>query len=162
MLIDLLYRLKKAEVPVSITEYLAMLDGLHAGVGGYSVDDFYHFARIALVKDERHYDRFDQVFGDYINGVHNLFDDIIGDIPEEWLRAEAERLFSDEEKANIEAMGGWDEIMETLKKRLEEQKNATKAATSGWVPAVHHRMGHTATTRPGYALVRKPVVRVVR
>ena len=132
MLIDLLYRLKKAEVPVSITEYLAMLNGLHAGIGGYSVDDFYHFARIALVKDERHYDRFDQVFGDYINGVHNLFDDIIGDIPEAWLRAEAERLFSDEEKANIEAMGGWDEIMETLKKRLKEQKKRHQGGNK-WV-----------------------------
>ncbi len=132
MLIDLLYRLRKAEVPVSITEYLAMLDGINAGVGGYSVDDFYHFARIALVKDERHYDRFNQVFGDYINGIQNLFDDIIGEIPEEWLRAEAERLFTDEEKASIEAMGGWDEIMETLRKRLEEQKKRHQGG-SKWV-----------------------------
>ena len=132
MLIDLLYRLRQAEVPVSITEYLAMLDGLQAGVGGYSVDDFYHFARIALIKDERHYDRFDQVFGDYINGIHNIFDEVIGEIPEEWLRAEAERLFTDEEKADIEALGDWDEIMETLKKRLEEQQKRHQGGNK-WV-----------------------------
>ena len=122
MLVDLLFRLRKASVPVSITEYLAMLDGLDAAVTNYSVDEFYHFARLCLVKDERHFDRFDQVFGDYINGIQSAFENVIGEIPEEWLRLEAERLFSEEEKQQVEQLGGWDEIMKTLRERLEEQQ----------------------------------------
>ena len=132
MLVDLLFRLRKASVPVSITEYLAMLYGLNAGVTNYSVDEFYHFARLSLVKDERHFDRFDQVFGDYINGVQTAFDKVIGEIPEEWLRQEAERLFSEEEKNQIEELGGWEEIMKTLQERLEEQK-ARHEGGSKWI-----------------------------
>ncbi len=122
MMIDLLYRLRQAQVPVSITEYLALLEGLKSGIGNYSVDDFYHFARISLVKDERHFDRFDQVFGDYITGIQNTFENVVGEIPAEWLRMEAERLFSEEEKQQIEELGDWDDIMETLRKRIEEQQ----------------------------------------
>lgn len=132
MLIDLLFRLRKASVPVSITEYLAMLDGMNAGVTNYSVDEFYHFARLSLVKDERHFDRFDQVFGDYINGIQTTFDKVIGEIPEEWLRQEAERLFSEEEKQQIEELGGWEEIMKTLRERLEEQKKRHEGG-SKWI-----------------------------
>lgn len=132
MLIDLLFNLRRARVPVSITEYLAMLDGLHHNVINYSVDDFYHYSRMCLVKDERHYDRFDKVFGDYINGLQQRFDEVIGEIPEEWLRKEAERLFSEEEKKEIEALGGWDEIMETLRKRLEEQQDRHQGG-SKWI-----------------------------
>jgi uncharacterized protein with von Willebrand factor type A (vWA) domain len=132
MVMDLLFNLRRAKIPVSITEYLAMLDGLTNGIGAYRVDDFYHFARLTLIKDEKHYDRFDQVFADYVNGIQNLFDDIIGEIPEEWLRAEAERLFSEEEKASVEALGGWDEIMETLKQRLQEQQKRHQGGNK-WV-----------------------------
>lgn len=132
MLIDLLFRLRNARIPVSITEYLAMLDGLDHGVTNYSVDDFYHFSRMCLIKDERHYDRFDKVFGDYVAGLQNLFDEVIGDIPEEWLRKEAERLFSEEEKKEVEALGGWDEIMDILRKRLEEQKDRHQGG-SKWI-----------------------------
>jgi len=132
VLIDLLFRLRNARIPVSITEYLAMLDGLDHGVTNYSVDDFYHFSRMCLIKDERHYDRFDKVFGDYVAGLQNLFDEVVGDIPEEWLRKEAERLFSEEEKKEVEALGGWDEIMDTLRKRLEEQKDRHQGG-SKWI-----------------------------
>ena len=132
MLIDLLFRLRNAKVPVSITEYLAMLDGLDKEVANYSIDSFYHFARLCLIKDERHYDRFDKVFGEYINGLQQLFDEIIGDIPEEWLRKEAERLFSQQDKEEIESLGGWDKIMETLRKRLKEQKERHQGG-SKWI-----------------------------
>lgn len=132
MLIDLLFRLRSARIPVSITEYLAMLDGLDQSITNYSVDDFYHFSRMCLIKDERHFDRFDKVFGDYVSGLQNLFDEVIGDIPEEWLRKEAERLFSEEEKKEVEALGGWDEIMDTLRKRLEEQKDRHQGG-SKWI-----------------------------
>ena len=109
-----------------------MLDGLDAGVVNYSIDDFYHFSRMCLIKDERHYDRFDKVFGDYVNGLQSLFEEVIGDIPEEWLRKEAERLFTEEEKKQIEALGGWEEIMDTLRKRLEEQQKRHQGG-SKWV-----------------------------
>ena len=109
-----------------------MLDGLDHEVANYSIDDFYHFSRMCLIKDERHFDRFDKVFGEYVSGLQNLFDEVIGDIPEEWLRKEAERLFSEEEKKEIEALGGWDEIMETLRKRLEVQKGRHQGG-SKWI-----------------------------
>jgi len=132
VLIDLLFRLRHVRIPVSITEYLAMLDGLDHQVANYSIDDFYHFSRMCLIKDERHFDRFDKVFGEYVSGLQNLFDEVIGDIPEEWLRKEAERLFSEEEKKEIEALGGWDEIMDTLRKRLDEQKDRHQGG-SKWI-----------------------------
>lgn len=122
MLIDFFFRLKKVEIPVSITEYLTLMAGLDQHVAGFSVDDFYYLARTTLVKDERHYDRFDKVFGDYVKGMETLFNEVIGEIPAEWLRRQAELMLTEEEKRQIEAMGGWDKLMETLKKRLEEQK----------------------------------------
>jgi uncharacterized protein with von Willebrand factor type A (vWA) domain len=116
------YSLKKAEIPVSLKEYLTLLEAVKKGVPDYSIDNFYFLSRATLVKDERHIDRFDQVFGQVFKGLE-LLDELFGkDIPEEWLRSMAELHLTDEEKAQIEAMGGWEELMETLKKRLEEQK----------------------------------------
>ena len=122
MLVDFYYQLKQAQLPVSITEYLMLLEAMEARVANTSVDEFYYLSRTALIKDERHYDRFDQVFGAYYKGMEELFDSVVGEIPEEWLRKQAELMLSDEEKAQIEAMGGFEKLMETLKQRLEEQK----------------------------------------
>lgn len=124
MLTELFYKLRKVQIPVSITEYLTLMGALEARVAGFSIDDFYYLSRAALVKDERFFDRFDQVFGDHFRGQETLFDEIIGEIPLEWLRAQKELNLSEEEKAQIEALGGWDKLMETLQKRLEEQKKA--------------------------------------
>jgi hypothetical protein len=124
VLTDLFYRLRKVQIPVSLTEYLTLLSALEAGIAGFSVDDFYFLARATLVKDERYFDRFDQVFGDYIRGKQTLFEDIIGEISLEWLRKQKELDLTEEEKKQIEALGGWDKLMETLQKRLEEQKKA--------------------------------------
>ena len=124
MLTDLFYKLKKVEIPVSITEYLTLMAAMEKRVAGFSLDDFYYLARAALCKDERFFDRFDQVFGDHFRGQETLFDEVIGEVPMEWLRAQKELNLTEEEKAQIEAMGGWDKLMETLKKRLEEQKKA--------------------------------------
>ncbi len=124
MLTDLFYRLRKVQIPVSLTEYLTLLSALEAGIAGFSVNDFYYLARSALVKDERYFDRFDQVFGDYIRGKTTLFEEIIGEIPLEWLRQQKELNLSEEDKKLIESLGGWDKLMETLKQRLEEQKKA--------------------------------------
>ena len=114
--------LRNAEIPVSMKEYLTLLEAVKQGVANYSIDDFYYLSRAALVKDERHIDRFDQVFGHCFQGLE-LLDDLFGkEIPEDWLKAMAELHLTDEERARVEALGGWDALMETLKKRLEEQK----------------------------------------
>lgn len=122
MLIPFFYELRQARLPVSITEYLNFLGALKAGVGNNRVEDFYYLARTCLIKDEGHFDKFDQVFSHYFKGVKELADELFGEIPEEWLQRQAELQLTDEEKAMIEAMGGWEKLMETLKQRLEEQE----------------------------------------
>ena len=124
MLTDLFYRLRTVKIPVSVTEYLTLLRALEARLAAFSVDEFYYLARCTLVKDERYFDRFDQVFGDYIQGKQTLFEEILGEIPLDWLKKQKELNLTEEEKAKIEALGGWDKLMETLKQRLEEQKKA--------------------------------------
>ena len=122
MLIELFHKLRKVQIPVSITEYLTLIGALDARVAGFSVNDFYYLARTTLVKDERYFDRFDQVFGEHFRGQETIFDEFIGEIPLEWLRKQKELDLTDEEKAQIEALGGWDKLMEALRERLEEQK----------------------------------------
>lgn len=124
--------LRDAKLPVSITEYLTLLRAVRDGVAGGSVDDFYYLSRATLVKDERHLDRFDRVFGHVFQGMEAL-DDLFGaEIPDEWLQKLAELNLTDEEKRQIEAMGGWDKLMETLRQRLEEQKGRHQGG-SKWV-----------------------------
>ncbi|OYT89808.1 MAG: hypothetical protein CFE46_05310 [Burkholderiales bacterium PBB6] len=120
MLIDFFYTLRAAKLPVSVKEYLTLLEALKKGVIGHSVDDFYYLARLTLVKDEAHFDKFDRAFGAYFKGVEMLTD-FGKEIPLDWLQKILEKELSPEEKAAIEKMG-WEELMETLKKRLEEQK----------------------------------------
>ncbi|MGB1880973.1 MAG: vWA domain-containing protein, partial [Gammaproteobacteria bacterium] len=124
MLAELFYKLRKVQIPVSITEYLTLLSALEARVAGYSIDDFYYLTRASLIKDERFFDRFDQVFGEHFRGLETIFDEIFGEIPMEWLRRQKELNLTDEEKAKIESLGGWEKLMETLRQRLEEQKKA--------------------------------------
>lgn len=114
--------LRRESVPVSLTEYLTLLGALKAGVVTLDVEDFYFLARASLIKDERHIDRFDRVFARHFKGLSAISGDVAADIPEEWLRKLAERFLSPEEMAAIEALGGWEKLMETLKQRLEEQK----------------------------------------
>ena len=124
MLTEFFYRLRKVQIPVSVTEFLTLMAALEARVAGFCVDDFYYLARATLVKDERFFDRFDQVFGDYIRGQQTIFEQILGEVPLEWLRTQKQLNLSEEEKKLIESLGGWDKLMETLKQRLEEQKKA--------------------------------------
>lgn len=121
MLVDFFFRLRAAKVPVSLKEFLTLLEALDKRVIGPSVDDFYFLARAALVKDETHFDKFDRAFGEYIEGVEAVDLDQ-ATIPDEWLRKLKELKLSPEEMAAIQAMGGFDKLMETLKKRLAEQK----------------------------------------
>jgi len=124
--------LRRAEIPVSVTEYLTLLDALSRRVAGYSVDDFYYLTRASLVKDERHFDRFDRVFGAHFRGMEELFDEIVGEIPEQWLRLAGMSNLSEEEKKQIEALGGWDKLMETLRERLAEQRERHQGG-SKWI-----------------------------
>jgi uncharacterized protein with von Willebrand factor type A (vWA) domain len=121
VLIPFFFKLRSAGVPVSITEYLTLLEAMKSHVAGFSVDDFYYLARAALVKDERHFDRFDRVFGAHFSGIESFFAALGAELPEEWLRKQAERMLSEEEMRQIESLGGWDALMDTLRKRLEEQ-----------------------------------------
>ncbi len=126
--------LRGAGVPVSITEYLSLLGAMQAGVADYSVDDFYVLSRAALVKDERLFDRFDRVFGQYFKGLEAVGGDVVDPraIPEEWLRKLAEKTLSPEEMAAVEALGGFDKLMETLRARLEEQQGRHQGG-SKWI-----------------------------
>jgi uncharacterized protein with von Willebrand factor type A (vWA) domain len=121
MLIKFFFMLREGGIKVSITEFLTLLEVLEKRIVGYSVDEFYYLSRACLVKDEALFDRFDQVFGAHFQGVQDLFGDDAAEIPEEWLRRQFELGLSEEEKALIESLGGWEQLMETLKKRLEEQ-----------------------------------------
>ena len=122
MLVRFFFLLRHAAIPVSITELLTLLEALKAGLGDLSAERFYYLARTCLVKDERYYDRFDRVFAAHFKGAEDLFSLLQRELPEDWLAKMAEREFSDAEKAAIEALGGWQKLMETLSKRLEEQK----------------------------------------
>ncbi len=124
--------LRQAGLPASVTEYLALLRAMKAGVADHSVDDFYHLSRAALVKDERHLDRFDRVFGEVFKGLEPPEGDLAQVIPEEWLRKVAEKLLTEEEKAAIQAAGGFEALMELLKQRLAEQKGRHQGG-SKWI-----------------------------
>lgn len=121
MLTGFFLHLKQFRLPVGTREYLTLLEALQARVVSLSIDDFYALARLTLVKDEQHYDRFDLAFASYFNGVEAIFEVRTG-IPEDWLRRELERILTDEQKLKIEALGGWDKLMETFRQRLEEQR----------------------------------------
>jgi uncharacterized protein with von Willebrand factor type A (vWA) domain len=123
MLIDFFLRLKEARIPVTVKEFLTLLEALQKGVVHGNGVEFYYLARLCLVKDETHFDKFDRVFAEYFRGVDGLGGEIAARIPEQWLRKLAERVFSEEEKRQIAALGGFDKLMETLRQRLAEQKD---------------------------------------
>ena len=114
--------LRQARVPVTLREYLMLMEALDKDVIDRSVDDFYYLSRSALVKDEKHLDKFDKVFGQVFQGMERLADGANPEIPAEWLRLLNEKFLTDEEKAQIEALGGFEKLMETLAERLKEQK----------------------------------------
>ncbi|OAN82889.1 VWA domain-containing protein [Sulfitobacter pontiacus] len=128
-------QLRQHKVPVSMREFLAFLDGMAAGLATYDVDAFYYLARTSMVKDERNIDKFDRAFAAAFSGLENIsLDDVMEavDIPHEWLEKMAEKHLTPEEKAEIEAAGGFDKLMETLRKRLEEQKGRHQGGNK-WV-----------------------------
>jgi len=122
MLIDFFYALKKSKVPVSIQEFLTLLEALKKQVIPPSINDFYYLARITLVKDEKFYDRFDKTFGAYFNGIENLLE-LYPDIPLEWLEEKLKRDLTPEEKNALEKFTSPEELIKRLKELLDEQKD---------------------------------------
>ncbi len=122
MFLNFFHDLRQAKIPVTLKEYLALIEGLDKQVIDMKVDEFYYLSRAALVKDERNLDKFDRVFAHAFKGLENLDPTDLAQIPEDWLKALTEKFLTEEEKKQIEALGGWEKLMEELKKRLEEQK----------------------------------------
>ena len=139
--------LRQAGVPVTLREYLTLLESTEAGLANCETEHFYYLSRAALVKDERNFDRFDRVFGHCFKGLELTIEELFGEIPEEWLRKLAEKTLTEEERALTEALGGWDKLMETLRERLVEQKGRHQAATSGSGPLARRPSVPTATIR---------------
>ncbi len=117
--------LRKSGIPVSLREYLTFLEGMKKGLATYDVEAFYYLARVSMVKDERNIDKFDRAFAASFKGLEEIsFEQVLEavDIPADWLAKMAEKHLSDEEKAEIEALGGFEKLMETLRERLQEQQ----------------------------------------
>ncbi|WP_438959933.1 vWA domain-containing protein [Nereida sp.] len=135
MFLPFFENLRRHGVPATLREFLAFLDGMAAGLATYDADGFYYLARLTLVKDERHLDKFDRAFAASFSGLDEISaQDVLNavDIPDEWLRKMAEKHLSPEERAQIEALGGFEALMDTLKKRLEEQKGRHQGG-SKWI-----------------------------
>lgn len=132
MLLNLFHELRAARVPVSLRELLDLIAALERNVVFADMDEFYYLARAVLVKDERHYDKFDRAFAAYFKGLENLQEHIEALIPEDWLRREFMRQLSDEERAQIQSLGGLDKLIETFKQRLQEQQKR-HAGGNKWI-----------------------------
>jgi uncharacterized protein with von Willebrand factor type A (vWA) domain len=111
MLIRFFYALREAGLPVSLTEFLSLLAALEARIAFCSAEEFYWLARLVLVKDERYYDRFDRVFAEHFAGAEAAFEKLAASVPAEWLESLGQRLFTPEERAEIESLGSWEKLL---------------------------------------------------
>lgn len=132
MLIGFFYMLREGGMKTSISELLVLHEAMQRGLSDQNVDDFYFLARTVLVKDEIYLDRFDRIFAAYFKGVEDSLKDLMQDVPEDWLQHQAELSLSDEEKALIESMGGFEELMKALQARLDEQDSRHEGG-SKWI-----------------------------
>jgi uncharacterized protein with von Willebrand factor type A (vWA) domain len=131
MLIDFFFALRNAKVPVSIKEFLTLLEALEKSVIAPSLDEFYYLARLVMVKDEAHFDKFDRAFGSYFKGIEAVFDTARGEIPLDWLIKRMERELTPEQKAALEKFG-YDKLMDRLNELLKEQKERHEGG-SKWI-----------------------------
>ena len=132
MLINLFKTLKETGVPCTLRELLDLIQGLEHQIAFANINDFYYLSRSILVKDEKHYDKFDRAFDIYFKGLETLDDVIQAMIPDEWLRKEFEKFLTEEELKNIKSMGGLEKLLDEFKKRLEEQKGKHEGGNK-WV-----------------------------
>jgi uncharacterized protein len=132
MFVTFFHELKSAGVPVTLREYLLLMEAMRADLASRRVEDFYYLSRAALVKDERNLDKFDRVFSHVFKGLDLIGDALAAEIPAEWLKKLTERYLTEEEKKQIEAMGGLDKLLETLRQRLAEQQGRHQGG-SKWI-----------------------------
>ena len=132
MLVDFFFALRRAGLPVSLTEFLSLLEALKQRIAFVSAEEFYHLGRLALVKDERYFDRYDRVFAAYFSGAEAVFARLLADIPEEWLRSLGEQHLSEEDKKLVQSAGGWEKLIETLRERLRSQQERHEGG-SKWI-----------------------------
>src|SRR6202035_3561425 len=132
MFVTFFHELKSAGLPVTLREYLTLMEAMEADLASRRVEDFYYLSRAALVKDERNLDKFDRVFSKVFQGLELMSDAATVEIPAEWLKKLAEKYLTEEEKRQIEAMGGLDKLLETLRQRLAEQKGRHQGG-SKWI-----------------------------
>lgn len=132
MLIPFFFALRDGGLKTSVTEMLCLLEALQRGVAAYSVEDFYYLSRAALVKDESRLDRFDRIFSAYFRGAEDTLSDLFAEVPDEWLRRQAELVLSEEERAQIESLGGFEELINALRERLEDQDGRHEGG-SRWI-----------------------------
>jgi len=132
MLVRFFFELREAGVPATLPEFLTLLEALQQRVAFCSAEEFYWLARLSLVKDERHFDRFDQAFARHFAGAEAVFEKIMAEVPADWLRSVGERLLSPEERAKVEALGSWEKLLQTLRDRLQEQRER-HAGGSKWI-----------------------------
>lgn len=148
MLINFFYHLRSHKLPISVKEYLSLLEAMKAGVIDHSIDEFYYLSRTTLVKDEAQFDKFDRAFGEFFKGVQST-SEFLKDIPAEWLKKMFEREFTPEELAALEKMG-WDKLMEAFRKRLEEQKEAHHGGNKWIGTGGTSPFGHGGANPEGY------------
>ena len=132
MLVRFFGDLRAGGIPVTLPEFLSLLEALEARIAAQSPEEFYYLARLALVKDERHFDRFDRVFAEHFAGAEKVFEKIVAELPDEWLKQLTERLLTEEEKQRVAALGGWNKLLETLRERLAEQTKRHEGG-SKWI-----------------------------
>ncbi len=124
--------LRSGGLNTSITELLHLLEAMQYGIAKFNVENFYYLSRSILVKDESLFDRFDQIFTAHFSGIEKIINELFKDVPEEWLRKQAQLMLTEEEREQIESMGGFEKLIETLKKRFEEQKDRHQGG-SKWI-----------------------------
>jgi len=166
MFLNFFNELRDAKIPVTLKEYLSLMEAMDKQVIEMEVEDFYYLSRTALVKDERNLDKFDRVFSHVFQGLDSMADAVDArELPDEWLRKMTEKFLTDEEKAEIEAAGGWENLMKTLKERLEEQKKrhegGNKWIGTGVQPRRHPHRARQITPPPrckslGQARIQEP------
>ena len=157
MFVTFFQELKQAGVPVTLREYLTLMQAMDADLASRKVEDFYFLSRATLVKDERNLDKFDRVFGHVFKGLETIDDVVEADIPSEWLKKLAEKYLTEEEKKQIEATGGLDKLLETLRKRLAEQKRRHQGGSNGSERPVPRLTALMDITRKAFASARTPI-----
>ncbi len=155
MFVTFFHDLKQTGVPVSLREYLTLLEAMDSDVIRQDVEDFYYSSRSVLVKDERNLDKFDRVFAKTFKGLDSLSETETAEIPEEWLRALTEKYLTEEEKAQIESLGGWEKLWKSCKSGSKNKKSVMRAAINGLAPAAPRRLAPMAITQRACALARK-------